>query len=182
MRVLMCYATTEGQTRKIAEFAAGIIGDAGHEAALFDATEITDRELSRCSAAILAGSVHAGRYQTAIVHRIRRWHEALNAMPSAFISVSLSAASSDSHERAEIDECMQVMLRETGWHPDTTLLAAGAFRFTEYDFFKRWVMRLIAHQKRQQIDPHGDTELTDWEALRAFVEAFLERLPAGKPV
>ncbi|WP_421725608.1 flavodoxin domain-containing protein [Bauldia sp.] len=177
MRVLICYGTTEGQTRKIAEFVADIVREKGHEAALFDASDVSALEPSRCQAAILAGSVHMGRYQGALVHHIRDWHERLNGMPSAFISVSLAAAGDDPHGRAEIDETAQKMLRDSGWLPKATLHAAGALRFTQYDFFKRWIMRAIARQHQSDVDVHSDTEYTDWDDVRVFVEDFLAKLP-----
>jgi menaquinone-dependent protoporphyrinogen oxidase len=180
MRILICYGTTEGQTRKIAEFMGDIVTKHGHDAAVFDSTAVSEIEPSRCKAAILAGSIHLGRYQTSLVHHIKSWHGELNAMPSAFISVSLSAASDDPHELAEVDEIAQKMCHETGWTPTKILHAAGAFRFTQYDFFKRWAMRLIAYQKNEQVDVHADKEYTDWAALRAFVETFLAKLPGER--
>lgn len=180
MRVLICYGTTEGQTRKIAEFIGDLVTRGGHEAVLCDATTVGAVEASRADAAILAASIHIGRYQAALVHRARDWHERLNAIPSAFVSVSLSAASADPHERAEVDEIAQKMLHETGWRPGATLHAAGALRFTQYDFFKRWAMKLIALQHRQPIDTRSDQEYTDWAELGRFVEAFLAKLPAAK--
>lgn len=180
MRIMICYGTTEGQTRKIAEFVADIIRRRGHEPALFDASTVSELESpAGCQAAIFAGSVHMGRYQTPLVHHIQRWHDVLNAMPSAFISVSMTAASNDPHERSEMDEIAQKMLRETGWTPGATLHAAGALRFTQYDFFKRWAMKLIAHQKGQSVDTHSDHEYTDWPAVTEFVEGFLDGLPAS---
>ncbi|MCP4307712.1 MAG: protoporphyrinogen oxidase, partial [bacterium] len=179
MRILIVYGTTEGQTRKIAEYVADIVREHGHEAALFDANVATETAPARCQAAILAGSVHMGRYQSALVHHARAWHEQLNAMPSVFISVSLSAAGNDPHERSEIDEIAQRMLRDTGWHADATLHAAGALKFTEYDFFKRWIVRAIAKQHQADASKDSDTEYTDWSAVKAFVESFLAKLPAG---
>ena len=176
MRVLICYATTEGQTRKIADFVADLVTKSGHEAALFEATVVSELEPSRSEAAILAGSVHIGRYQTALVHRIHQWRDALNAMPSAFISVSMAAASDDSHDRAEVDELCQKMLQATGWTPTMTLHAAGAIRFSQYDFFKRMVMRLLAKQMARNADPHVDHEYTDWASVGRFVETFLATL------
>lgn len=181
MRILICYGTTEGQTRKIADFIADIVKRRGHEPAVFDATAVSDLEPSRSGAAILAGSVHMGRYQSALLHRISRWRTELNAMPSAFISVSMSAASEDSHDRAEVDEICQKMLRETGWTPKATHHAGGAIRFSEYDFFKRWVARMVARQMRRDARPGEDQEYTDWPALAAFVESFLSSLPGAKP-
>ncbi len=179
MRILVCYGTTEGQTRKIAEFIADLIGKRGHEPALFDAAGVNELEAARCEAAILAGSVHIGRYQSALVHRMHQWRDALNAMPSAFVSVSLAAASEDLHDRAEADELCQKMLHETGWTPKMTLHAAGAIRFSQYDFFKRLAMRLIAHQMRRGVRPDGDEEYTDWASVERFVESFLATLPGA---
>ena len=46
MRILICYGTTEGQTRKIAEFIADVVKRGGHEPALFDATAVSELEYS----------------------------------------------------------------------------------------------------------------------------------------
>lgn len=182
MRILIVYGTTEGQTRKIAEFVADIIRQHGHDTAVFDASAVNEAEPARCQAAILAGSVHMGRYQRALVHHMHAWHDRLNAIPSAFISVSLSAAGDDPHERAEIDEIAQNALRDAGWHPDAVLHAAGALRFTQYDFFKRWIMRAIAKQHQANVEKTSDTEYTDWPAVKEFIELFLANLAVNKAV
>jgi menaquinone-dependent protoporphyrinogen oxidase len=173
MRFLICYATTDGQTRKVAEYIADLIRTKGHQAEVCDANMAADVDPSQFQAAILAGSVHMGRYQTALVHQIRRWHEALSAIPTAFISVSLSAGSNDPHVRAEIDECAQHMLQETGLKPAATFHVAGAIRFSQYDFFRRWLMRLAAKQMNKSIDPSYDQEYTDWNAVAKFADRFL---------
>jgi menaquinone-dependent protoporphyrinogen oxidase len=42
---------------------------------------------------------------------------------------------------------------------------AGAFRFSEYDFFRAWAMRRIAAERDETIDTDCDKECTDWSAL-----------------
>ena len=179
MQVLVCYATSEGQTRKIAALVADLVRAGGHEPDLVDATAADGVDPARYRAAILAGSVHVGRYQSALVHRIHQWRVALGAMPSAFVSVSLAFASDHPHERAEVEELCRKMLEAAGWTPDMTLQAAGAIRFSRYDFFKRMALRLIARHEGHDLDPRIDHEFTDWDAVRRFVAAFLARLPAG---
>jgi menaquinone-dependent protoporphyrinogen oxidase len=173
MRFLICYATTDGQTRKVAEYVADLIREKGHEVDVCDANMASDVDPSRFQAAVMAGSVHMGRYQPALLHQIRRWRGALNAMPTAFVSVSLSAGSNDPHVRAEIDECAQHMLNETGFKPAATLHVAGAIRFSQYDFFRRWLMRLAAKQMDKSADLGKDQEYTDWNAVSAFVDRFV---------
>lgn len=172
MKILICFATTEGQTRKVAEYIADVLGYSKHFVAVIDVTAAVDVDPADFGAAILAGSVHMGRYQTALVRSISQWSDVLNSMPTAFVSVSLSAASDDPHVRSEIDECAQAMLHEAGWKPTIVHHAAGAFRFADYGFFRRWIARMLAVQLDKDADPLEDAEYTDWQAVKAFAEDF----------
>jgi menaquinone-dependent protoporphyrinogen oxidase len=57
--------------------------------------------------------------------------------------------------------------------------AAGAFRYTQYDFFKRWAVKYIALRKGGPMDTSQDWELTDWNALRAFADSLLAEIDPG---
>ena len=173
MNILILYATTEGQTEKIAAAIAGHVRAAGHELALANITEVDDVDLAAHDAAILGASVHMGRYQASLVHFIHDHVAALNNCPSAFVSVSLSAASDEADERAEIEAIAGRLFDETRWRPDHVHHAAGAFRFTRYDFFRRWAMKYIAVSKGEEVNMGEDKEYTDWAALERFVGEFL---------
>lgn len=173
MKILIVYGTTEGQTRKVAEFMADRIAALGHTPTLIDAVETGPQaDPGPFDAAILAGSLHAGHYQAALVHFARAHHETLNAMPTAFVSVSLAAASDEPDDIAGLEKCIAAFRRETRWTPKRTEHVAGAFRFTQYDFLKRWALKYIAYRKGQPTDTSRDYELTDWDALGAFVTDF----------
>ena len=96
--------------------------------------------------------------------------------------MSLSAAGEDEEDRRDTQSYVDRMVSETGWQPDRTFNVAGAFRYTEYDFFKRWVMKKIAGSKDAPTDTSRDWELTDWEAVDRFVGDFVMLLDAAKPV
>jgi len=175
-RLLIAYATTEGHTRKIATRAADAAERAG---ALVDMVDLTDGDVDPrgYDGAILAGSVHIGRHQTALTHFLRHRLAHLVAMPTALISVSLSAAG-DAEDLGHARECVDRLIAETGWTPGAVHLAAGAFRFTQYDWFRGFAMSMIARRKGVAVDRHQDLELTDWEALSAFVRGFVRTLQA----
>lgn len=177
MKILVLYGTTEGQTRKIAGFIADKLRAMGDAVTLMDATSVQwDFWLGEFDAAILAASIHAGQYQSAIVHFARCHYERLNQMPSLFVSVSLSAANEKDLEGwKSIERCAESLSRETDWKPDVKHVA-GAFRFTEYDFFKRWTMRIVAWEKGVKGGAGGsDLELTDWVELDNIIAAFRQR-------
>jgi menaquinone-dependent protoporphyrinogen oxidase len=177
MKILLLYGTTEGQTRKIAEFVAARLKSFGDAVTLVDANAAADTvDLRDYDAAILAASLHAGQYQGPVIHFATANQSWLNQMPSAFISVSLSAAGTDPEELKGIATCAELFKSRTGWTSAEVHHVAGAFRFTEYDFFKRWVMKLIAWEKSVKLEPGKDLELTNWEALTATVDALRARM------
>ncbi len=178
MSILIAYATTEGQTRKIARHAAAHLSALGRSVELMSVTEASDLTLGDYDGAILLASVHAGRYQSAFVNFVTSQKAALDAIPSAFLSVSLSAASHEPEDQEGIAGVVQSFVTETGWTPGTVEHVAGAFRFKQYDFLKSWAMRWIASRRDPDADPTGDTEYTDWAALDRFLDGWVAGLTA----
>ncbi len=173
MTILIAYASTEGQTRKICRFCADLLTGEGRSVELLEPDgPAPDLEPARYEASILAASVHLGRYQKEMLAFARAHGAALSARPSLFLSVSLAAAGDDPGERADLERIVGGFVDDTGYRPGEVAHVAGAFRFTEYDFFRSWAMRYIAAVKGQEVDPHADREYTDWDALRRVVTAW----------
>jgi menaquinone-dependent protoporphyrinogen oxidase len=179
MLILIAYATTDGQTRKIARFAADRLAGQGHAVELLNVEDAEGLELARFDGAILAGSLHTGGYQKALRRFVTDAQEALTAMPTLFLAVSLSAAGGDPEDWQGLNQCLEEFAAETGWIPGRIEHVAGAFRFSEYDFFRAWAMRRIADQKGQKVEPGKDREYTDWAALILVLDGWLADLKAG---
>ena len=174
MKFFIAYATVEGQSRKIAERLASIMENRGHQAVIASATEMSEYTLERPDGVILCAPIHAGRYPSYFTDFVRREVDWLNAIPSAFVSVTLSIASDDPKEREEAARFPVALAAETGWEPRAIRNVAGALRYTEYDFFKRWMLKRIADKHNAPTDTSNDYELTDWTALESFAVDFIE--------
>lgn len=175
MTVLIAYATTEGQTRKIARFCADRLIARGQSVELLPLVDLEDEEpleMSRFDAAILAGSIHGGQLQPQLIRFAARHAAALNSRPGLFLMVSLAAAGNDKAEHADLARIGHEFVKTSGWTPSETLNVAGAFRFTQYDFFKGLAMRWIAHNKGEAVEPGKDKEYTDWAALGAVLDTW----------
>ncbi|KPP93050.1 MAG: menaquinone-dependent protoporphyrinogen oxidase HemG [Rhodobacteraceae bacterium HLUCCA08] len=173
MKVLVAYATREGQTRRIARHVADRIVEAGHTTELLNLDDAADIGPDRFDRAVLAASVHAGQYQRALGDFAARHADALARMPTLFLSVSLAAAGHDAEEWRSLDRILSDMNEATGWTPGQVAQVAGAYRPSDYDFFTRFIMRRIIATKDPKADLDTDHEYTDWPALDALVDGWI---------
>ena len=170
--VLISFATTEGQTLKIAERISLQIRERGHEVNLYDTASMTDvPEVAAFDAMIVAASVHEEHHQDSAVNFAAAHLDQLICKPSAFVSVSLSAAMPNG--QAEAQHYVDRFIAATGWSPAKALLLGGALRWSECDYFQRQVLKHIL--LKDDVNPGEDFnhEFTDWMALRSFVDDFL---------
>lgn len=172
MKLLVLYATTEGQTRKIAGFIDNEAQKLGWGVTVKDIVD-GPIELEGFDAVLIGASVHMGKYQTAIADFVIRHASELNGKLSGFLSVSLTAAGTDEESWKELHDITDHFLKHCDWMPQRTLQVAGALKYVEYDWLKRMLMRQIAKNAGGSTDTKRDHEYTNWEELKAFVGEFL---------
>lgn len=164
------YATTEGQTHRIAERLAATLRAAGFDSQALEvgSSAAASFDWTTAGGAVLAASLHAGSHQDAAVRFARAHAPQLTTVPSLFVSVSLSAASAHEQERHAAAQLAEALPTGTGWIPWRVACVAGALAYTKYSFLKRWLMRRIARKEGGPTDTSRDHELTDWAAVVAL--------------
>ena len=168
MKLMIVYGSTEGQTRKICEFLRDESEKAGHTPALFDAM-VTPPDPAEFDAVLVAASLHGGDYQVTVKDYVQNYHKTLNQMNSGFLSVSLTAATDNQESWNELMQHTEDFLIETGWEPKFIEQIAGALRYSQYDFFKRFIMRTISRRSGGDTDTTRDHEYTDWNQVRDVI-------------
>ncbi|GIL05701.1 MAG: hypothetical protein AMXMBFR72_16640 [Betaproteobacteria bacterium] len=175
-KVLVVYGTTEGHTRKVATFVAEHLRAQGAVVDLVDsATPAAAAVQPTYGAAVIAGSLHEHLHQRTLVHFVKENIAWLNALPTAVVSVGLSAAMPDAESQAQARNNLEYFLNETGLKPTLAKSVGGALLYTKYDWFKRTMMRMIARQMGKDVDDTRDHEYTDWDELRRFVDDFVRQ-------
>ena len=170
--LLIAYASTEGQTHKIADRVASIARELGNQVELYDTASLEGiPSIGAFEHVVIAASVHEDRHQESAANFVVAHLDQLRAKKSALISVSLSAATADGQKEAQhyVDGFTAV----TGWSPDKTLLLAGALDWADCDYFQRQVLEHILAERGLTPDRKGYHEFTDWQALEKFVKDFL---------
>jgi menaquinone-dependent protoporphyrinogen oxidase len=168
-RILLLYASTHGHTAKIA---ARIAAALEHDGATVDLRRLGANETEPAppdyDAVILGASIHAGHHQRALVKWAERHHTALALAPSAFFSVSLTAADDTEEARAATQGYLDDFVEQTEWTPDRSAMFAGAVQYREYDLATRVLMRLLMRRMHHPSDASHDYDYTDWDAVERW--------------
>lgn len=173
MKVMIAYATTEGQTRKISQAVADQVVKLGHQAEQLDtARKRRDVRTDDFDVFIVAASVHQDRHQNEIEVFVAASLEVLTAKPGMFISVSLAAAFEE--KTADATAYISDFIARTGWTPDHSLAVAGAVRSEEYDYFQQQILEHVILKDQDDFRPDEPQEFTDWTGLANSVKEFLD--------
>lgn len=179
--LLVVYASVEGQSRKIAEYAAAVAISQGWRAEIADVRDLLERGAPHGTAALLvAASVHVGRHSEALQDFVQQQRSLLAEVPATFLSVSLHASDPEGEPTAR--RYLGQFLEETGWQPTFSGPVAGALPYSRYGFFKRMLMKQIARRGGMPADTSRDHEFTDWDVVRRFTETLLEHASTRNPL
>ncbi|WP_170381628.1 flavodoxin domain-containing protein [Ruegeria atlantica] len=173
MTVLIAFATVEGQTAKIANFINDITTAAGYTANLINTDELTGQvSLDGMDQVILLAPVHQRRHPKSFEAFVSSHKEALAAVKSLVLSVSLKAAFASGQEEAR--DYLTEMLLRTNLKPDASALVAGAVRPESYDYFDKEIIQHVVLLGQKVNPKDGTQEFTDWDALQSTVMGFLD--------
>jgi menaquinone-dependent protoporphyrinogen oxidase len=175
-KILIVYGTTHGQTAAIAAFLQLTLERRGCQVVVANAKEPPTPPLDQFDGIIVGASVIARGHQPAVASFIRDNLKTLNAMPSAFFSVSASAGSSREGGRAAARRVRDAFLAESGFQPDIAECIAGAIKYTKYNFLLRWYMKKASRKNGGSTDTTRDHEYTNWEQVANFAGAFANSL------
>lgn len=178
-RVLVVYATIEGQTARIAERIAHGLRGLGHSVASHRADKsVSSLDLAQhfaaCDAVIVGASVHYGKHPSHLRRLLRGYRAELAARRSAFFSVSVSAGGPGAKPEAA-QRYLQSFLRQVGWQPPQTATFAGALPYSKYGAFKRMFVTAFVRVAGGDTDTSRDYEYTDWNAVDRFAAEFAQQ-------
>ena len=173
-RILLLFASSYGHTRDIAWAIERHLRRRGHVVDLVDSRHAAPSP-SEYDLVVIGSRVELGRHAAAIRRYVRRHRAELERAPSAFFSVSMSAAGPGP------DGYLDAFIAETGWHPGRSISFAGALPYTQYNPIVRFVMKRISRKAGRTTDTSRDHDFTDWRAVRSFADAIADAADRTSP-
>jgi menaquinone-dependent protoporphyrinogen oxidase len=170
--VLIAYASTHGHTAKICRRIADVLQADDLDVDLCDLGTGEDPDPAQHDGAIVAASIHRASHQPEAISWVKRHQTGLASKPTAFLSVSLTAAEETAESRTVTQGLIDDFIAETGWTPASATSVAGALQYLEYDFFTRTLMRLLMRRGGHPTDASHDYDYTDWDAVESLARSF----------
>src|SRR5579871_1823169 len=170
-RVAVLYASFHDHTRLIAVHIAANLAACGFQVETRDVRSAVAFESHAYAAAVLTAPVHLGRHHADMVAFVKKHRAALEQLPTAFVSVSLSEVGAEQsfvspEQRKQSIADVQMMIdrfvADTHWHPTCVKPVAGAISYTHYNFPLRFGMKQIARKVGAGTDTSRDYDYTDW--------------------
>lgn len=170
-RVLIVFHSKYGQTKKIARFIADTLQSTECEVDVLDLASLPIRfPLDSCAALVIGAPLYQANHSNRLKKYIKANLDFFNHKPSAFFSVSLSAAGND-EQKSDATRCLNQFLSQTGWQPNLKTIVAGGIPYGKYNWFVRWIMKRIVKSSGGDTDTSKNHEYTDWQAVREFAQA-----------
>ncbi|MFO0615426.1 MAG: flavodoxin domain-containing protein [Polyangiaceae bacterium] len=178
--VLVLYATREGHSRRVAQRISGALDTRGVPTLVEDLSAHPDRvDPKRFAAVVLVGSVHFGRHAQALGAYVTSNRAALGAVPTVFVSISMSEAIAHYTEatreqrvaaRARAHQAVDAFCAETRFRPKHIQLLGGGLPYTKLGFFTRQLVRLISARQGGPTDTSRDHDLTAWSVIDSIAD------------
>ena len=176
-RVLILFATKEGQTQKVATRIfehfenAGVIG---HLVNAADSSAVKQIDLDSFDLLVFGASMHAGGLERELVDFVNTNAHQIEKQARSFFLVLLSAATRDSALKDEsLADARLKMQRQLSVQFDDTEMIAGALAYSKYSFPLKWVMRRIAAKAGEGTDMSHDYEYTDWLQVERYANRLI---------
>lgn len=177
-KLLLVYASTEGQTAKIAAELARILEQHGAAVTLRSIDQAPDN-VTGYRMVVLGGSVHAGRHSEELLDWAKKHAAALLDVGCEFFSVCLAAVSNHAEEREAARANARSFVDAANLHGIPTTVFAGALRYTQYGMVTKWMMRWIAKIEGGDTDTTRNFEYTNWTRVSEFAEHLADQLRAA---
>lgn len=170
-KILILYASVDGQTLKISNFIADRLKENDKNVYLHDINKFK-HELTDFDKIIVGSSIRYGVHHKAIIDFINQHKETLEAHNAAFFSVNLVARKPEKNQ-SDTNPYVIKFFKQISWRPSLVEVFAGKLDYEKYPFFDRIMIQFIMWMTKGPTDSKTKIEYTDWKRVSAFADKMI---------
>lgn len=174
--VVLLHSSRFGQAERIADVVAEELRAQGLAVARHSLGDSPLPQLAQravpCAAVVIVASIRYGHFAPQVQQFIDQNLPVLQAVPSAFASVSLTARKPEKNtpQTHTYTRKFLAQMAEKGWRPTWPGVFAGALRYPLYNWLDKTMIRFIMRITGGETDPSTNVEYTDWQQVRAWAQ------------
>ncbi len=165
---LIIYSSIDGHTKKISSKIAEYLSER-QNVDLVSLSEVNSLSLKNYQKIIIGASIRYGNYRKDLFEFIEDNLEELIEKENAFFSVNVVARKSEKNS-AESNPYVKKFLRATKWEPKNIDVFAGVVDYPTYNYFDKFMIRLIMWITSGPTNTKARFEFTDWDRVKKFAE------------
>ena len=165
---LIIFSTTDGHTKKICE---KIMNSLNNEKLIkiVSLDEATKLDLSEFQRIIIGASIRYGKHSKELYKFIELNKKILDQNPNAFFSVNVVARKFEKNT-PETNPYIKKFLKVSKWQPKKLGVFAGKVDYPNYNFFDKYIIKLIMFITGGPTDTSQSYEFTDWSKVENFAK------------
>ena len=167
-KFLIIYSTTDGHTKMICERIKNFLTD-GNLVELLSLEDAKKVDLSNFEKIIIGASIRYGKHSNELYRFINLNKNILDQKKGAFFSVNVVARKPEKNT-AETNPYIDKFLKISKWKPNKIKVFAGKVDYPNYNFFDKYIIKLIMFITNGPTDTSQSYEFTDWSKVDDFSE------------
>ena len=167
-KFLIIYSTTDGHTKMICERIKNFLTD-GNLVELLSLEDAKKVDLSNFEKIIIGASIRYGKHSNELYRFINLNKNILDQKKGAFFSVNVVARKPEKNT-AETNPYINKFLKISKWKPNKIKVFAGKVDYPNYNFFDKYIIKLIMFITNGPTDTSQSYEFTDWSKVDDFSE------------
>ena len=167
-KFLIIYSTTDGHTKMICERIKNFLTD-GNLVELLSLEDAKKVDLSNFEKIIIGASIRYGKHSKELYKFINLNKNILDQKKCAFFSVNVVARKPEKNT-AETNPYINKFLKISKWRPNKIKVFAGKVDYPNYNFFDKYIIKLIMFITNGPTDTSQSYEFTDWSKVDDFSE------------
>mgnify|MGYP001315638634 CR=1 FL=1 len=165
---LIIFSSTDGHTKIICERIKDFLND-GNLVKLLSLEDAKKVDLSNFEKIIIGASIRYGNHSKELYKFINLNKNVLDQKKSAFFSVNVVARKLEKNT-AETNPYINKFLKISKWKPNKIKVFAGKVDYPNYNFFDKYIIKLIMFITKGPTDTSRSYEFTDWSKVDDFSE------------
>tara|TARA_B100001121_G_C18565214_1_gene562307 strand:- start:191 stop:718 length:528 start_codon:yes stop_codon:yes gene_type:complete len=165
---LIIYSSTDGHTKTICERIINFSNDKD-VVKIVSLNEVSKFEISEFDKIVIGASIRYGKHSKELYKFIKLNKNILDRKKNAFFSVNVVARKSEKNT-PETNPYIKKFLKISNWSPKKIGVFAGKVDYPKYDFFDKYIIKLIMFITKGPTDISQSYEFTDWSKVDIFAK------------